>query len=338
MAGVVGLIIFFIILAARRSRGEPIELSLAVRLRFLKGVELGVLLLVFGGVDLIGKALLVPAFILLFTPSFVLRQVVVPLGLPRVAYWTARWLGPIKVMKESSAGAAVYGALALARRPSSLKTLDWLELKVNLARSVRGAGVVAAGLLAALRGDRDRARGLFLIADAMQRKHIPRCVRVVARDWLVADAARIGNWTEVARLGRRGKGSLRWSYALARMAERLAGDPRGCWNWQLWLWWIIAPRRIATFACCAARSPCRALKSRRPTALRLPIACRMPSRDWLTSWKTDSSVIASRWPALWQESMPRSISPSHALACRSDYRCSARRMTLRRSRPPCKRG
>src|SRR5262249_10547445 len=48
-------------------------------------------------------------------------------------------------------------------------------------------------------------------------------------------------------LGRRGKGSLRWSYALARMAERLTGDPRGCRDWQLWICWMAAPRRIATF-------------------------------------------------------------------------------------------
>jgi hypothetical protein len=248
MAGVVGLVIFFIILAARRARGEPIEWSLGSRLWFWKGVQLCVLLLVFGAADPTGKVFLVPAFILLFAPSFVLREVVVALEAPRVAYWTARWFGPVKVMKESSAGAAVYGALALARRPSSPEALDWLELQVNAARSRRGAAVVAVGLLAALRGDRDRARGLFLIADATPRNHIPRCVRVIARDWLIADAARIGDWPEVVRMGRRGKGSLRWSYALARMAERLAEDPRSCRNWQLCLWWMIAPRRIATFS------------------------------------------------------------------------------------------
>jgi hypothetical protein len=193
-------------------------------------------------------ALVTPLFLFLLAPSFVLANVVVPLGMPRVAYWITRWCGPAKLQREAAAGAAVYGALALARgRLPSTDLISWLETELNIGRSPRGPGVVAAGLLAALRGDRRRARALLLIADILPRRFLSRSVRAIARDWLVADAARIGNWHEVVRLGRRGRGSLRWSYALARIAERLTGDPRGCRDWQLWLCWMAAPRRIATF-------------------------------------------------------------------------------------------
>jgi len=276
MAGVVGLIIFFIILAARRSRGEPIQLPPTFWLWCLKSAQLIVLLTVFGATDTVGKTLVAPAFIVLFAPSFVLARIVVPLGLPRVAYWAARCFGPIKLIRETGAGAAVYGALALVRRPPSTQTIDWLEQRVNRARSLRGAGVVAAGLLAALRADRHRARCLLLVADTSPRKFIPNRVRAIARDWLVADAARIGNWPEVIRLGRRGAYSLRWSYALARIGERLAGDPKSCRDWQLWLFWMVAPRRRATLpllrrALAVPRAPVQAA-AEPPVAVTLPDA------------------------------------------------------------------
>src|SRR5262249_57802436 len=114
---------------------------------------------------------------------------------------------------------------------------DWLAHRVNLAQAPRGAGVVAAGLLAALRGDRRQAGALLRIADTAPQKFIPVSVRTIARDWLVADAARTGDWREVVRLGRRGRGSLRWSSALAGFGERLIGDPQAGRDWLLWLSW-----------------------------------------------------------------------------------------------------
>jgi hypothetical protein len=75
---------------------------------------------------------------------------------------------------------------------------------------------------------------------------IPASVKVVARDWLIADASRTGDWRKVIRLGRRGRSSFCWSYLLARIAERLVGDPKGPYDWQLWLCWMVAPRRRAT--------------------------------------------------------------------------------------------
>jgi hypothetical protein len=245
MAGVAVLFIVIWILASRR-RGSSISLTPRFWVWAGKYALLVVLPIIFGAAGIVGWALLVPVFILLFAPTFVLELIVVPLGLPRVAYWIARCCVPLGLGKEAGAGGALYGARALARRPSCPQTIGWLEQKAIHARSLRGAGVVAAGLLAALHGDRHRARSLFLVADTLPRTFIPSKARAVARDWLVADAARIGNWREVIRLGRRGKDSLRWSYAVARIAERLAGDPRCCDGRLLWLCSMAAPRRRFT--------------------------------------------------------------------------------------------
>jgi hypothetical protein len=194
----------------------------------------------------VGGALFLFAVVLLFAPAFVITRTAVPLGWPRLAYWTARYCRPMEVISEYGAGAALYGALALARKPSGAPAIDWLQEKIARSQTMRGAGVTAAGLLAALRGNREGARSLFLIADAANRGFISRRARAVARDWLVADAAGVGNWREVIRLNRPGLVLLRWARAVARMAERLIGEPAACRDWQLRLWWLVAPRRRAT--------------------------------------------------------------------------------------------
>jgi hypothetical protein len=152
-----------IIIFLNRRRGGSVSLSPRFWIWLGKCLQLMVLLTIFSALRNAGKILLTPAFILLFAPSFVLTQIVVPLGWPRFAYWAARCCGPVELVRESSAGAALYGALALMRKPRSMQAIDWLTQRANHTRSVRGAGVVTAGLLAALRGDRHRARCLLLL-------------------------------------------------------------------------------------------------------------------------------------------------------------------------------
>jgi len=224
MSGVV--FVFLIIYFLSRGRSSSIPFPPLAWIWLGKCVQLGVLLGVFGALDGAGRIWLTPAFILLLAPNFVLKQIVVPLGWPRFAYWVARACGPAQSMHEAGVGAAFYGALALMRQPRSTQAINWLAARANKTPAARGAGAVTAGLLAALRGDRHRARCLFLIADALPPKLVAASVRVVARDWLVADAARLGDWHEVIRLGRRGRASLRWSYLLARIGERPERPPR----------------------------------------------------------------------------------------------------------------
>jgi hypothetical protein len=206
--------------------------------------------------DFLGIILLTPIAVLnvlvFCAPTLFLKWFVVPLAMPRVAYWTTQYCWPLGLIRELSAGGAIYAALALARGKPSAQMLDWVERRVerslSRARSVHGAGIVAAGLIAALRGDRHLARCFLLVADTLDSRFISRSARAVARDWLVVDAARIGNWREVIHLGRRGRDSTRWSYAVSLIAERLCGDKGARDSWLLWLCWIVAPRRRGTLA------------------------------------------------------------------------------------------
>jgi hypothetical protein len=140
----------------------------------------------------------------------------------------------------------MHAALALVRGKPSAQMLDRVERSLRQADCVYGAGIVAAGLIAALRDDRHLARCFLLVADTLDPRFISRRARAVARDWLVVDAALIGDWPEVIRLGRRGRHSTRWSYTVARIAERLSGDKQACDDWLLWLCWMVAPRRRGT--------------------------------------------------------------------------------------------
>jgi hypothetical protein len=241
------LVAVTIVYLARRSATSTISFSPMFWVWAGKCGQLGLLLLAFEEIDGFGKILLIPAFVLHFAPSWFLGELLVPLGWPRLTYWAARCFGPVRLVKEGGAGAALFGALALTRKRNAATGVSWLAQRANRSRSIRGAGVVTAGVLAALRGERDRARSLFLLADTLPAKLVSGNVRVIARDWLVAEAAQNGNWREVVRLGRRGRQSFRWSYAVARMGARLIGDPKSARDWLLWLCWLAAPRRRATF-------------------------------------------------------------------------------------------
>jgi len=197
--------------------------------------------------DVASVVLRLVAFVLIWAPTPLVRWIVVPLRMPRTAYWTVRICFPLGLIKEIEAGAVVYGALALARKSPSNKAISWLERKLRNAQTIQGCGVVAAGLLAALRKDIDRARGLFGTADRMHERLIPRSIRAIARDWLVVDAARAGNWHRVIRLGLSSTNRMRWSYTMARIAERLTGAPQARPNWLLWQCFLSAPRRRVTY-------------------------------------------------------------------------------------------
>jgi hypothetical protein len=189
-----------------------------------------------------GAAFFAPLVVLIGAPALVLRCVI-PLGWPRVTYWMARVCRPLGFAIEPTAGGVVYGALALARRRQSPAAIDWLGRKLDAVPSLHGGGVVASGLLADLRGDHHQARCLLLVADTMTVRRISSPARRIARDWLIRDAARVGKWREIIRLGRDGKQILRWSYSVARFAERIIANERAAARWRLVLFWILAPRR-----------------------------------------------------------------------------------------------
>jgi hypothetical protein len=243
VAGVI-IVIFIVRMMSGSIKVPPIVLAFGVKL----AVFVFTITMVQATAPEVASAVVhIVAFVLIWAPIPLLQWIVVPLGMPRAAYWTVRIGWPLGLTKEIEASAVVYGALALARTSPSEEAISWLERKLRNSEPILGSGVVAAGLLATLRKDVDQARGLLAIAERMHTRLIPRSMRLIARDWLVVDAARVGNWHRVIRLGRHGTTRLRWSYGMARIGERLTGNPKAWRNWLLWPCFLWAPRRRLTY-------------------------------------------------------------------------------------------
>ena len=185
-------------------------------------------------------------------PTLFLQCVVVPLGLYRLAYWWTRCTVPFGFGNEFRAGAVYYGTLALARKSAAAAQIAWLQKRLPAASADTVVHDMVLALFSGMAGDHDTARTMLHSIDVTRG---PRSIRCVARDWLVADAASRGDWQAVVRRGRRGRDSFRWSYAVARMAERFDQrinrridrrnyrSAKSAPNWLLKALWWLAPRR-----------------------------------------------------------------------------------------------
>lgn len=177
-------------------------------------------------------------------PGLIIDLIIIPFGAYRIAYWIAVTFRPLSFLKDRYTGGVFYGALALARQKYSVADVNWLLTKFDLGTTaLEKQKEIAMALLAVLNHDRLTARVLFQFIDESGASYGSRRIRRVARDWLVADAARHGDWDKVIFIGERGMASQRWSYAVARIGERLIRRPTALNNWQLWLLWLLAPRR-----------------------------------------------------------------------------------------------
>lgn len=173
------------------------------------------------------------------------RLVLVPLGLPRAAFVLAS-LSAWRMRADRRGGAVLAGAWALLRQPApSAADRAWLERRLDRASPLGGAGVLAAGLLAAAREDLETARRLIESVATLAPVTSPRVARALAGEWLAADAAARGDWERVARLpGPRTRLGRFCAAAAARLAG-LPGAPEAAWLRALWL---LGPRRTRTLA------------------------------------------------------------------------------------------
>lgn len=203
-------------------------------------------LVLFAGV-LAGQIYLLPpllGIIALAFPWTTTRLVLIPLGLPRVAYWLAR-TAEVTFEGDLHGGAALAGAWALLRlREPDEATAAWLEdrLRPSKVQTLGGAGILASGLLLAARGDRDGARVVIRTVAEIDPRACPQAARRLAAGWLAADAAARGAWSEVATIGV-GLGSGRQAWLLSAVAQSLLGEPLAPGRLGLWLRWAIAPNR-----------------------------------------------------------------------------------------------
>jgi len=235
------LVMLFRLLMDRKSSTSS---SPSVRRGFvLAGARLVVILLTSA---LAGKWLWLSGFLytLLF-PSFWLNQVTVRFGWVKASYWFARFSFPFGFDESARAVGAYYGARALLRSPER-KHLGWIEAELARPKVLAGAGVVALGICQWLRGNDEVGKKLLLLASRLPPTFTGRAACKVSRDLLVADAAEHGDFELVIELGRAPR-PTRWSYVMARAAERLLETPRSPSKLGLTCLFLLAPRRIATW-------------------------------------------------------------------------------------------
>ncbi len=143
--------------------------------------------------------------------------------------WLAYHLARISAntwSEDRQGGAVLAAAWASYAKPIyDPDDATWVENKLHALPSLAGAGVVAQGLLAANRGDRDEARQLMLSASSLRNDDTPQLALTIAWDWLMADAAALGNWDEVVRLGHCNREPSPQARFLTVVAARLYQQP-----------------------------------------------------------------------------------------------------------------
>ncbi len=185
--------------------------------------------------------------VLLFPWTFATRSAV-PLGLPRVAAYIGR-LPSASFASDPAGASALAAAWALLRsRSRDEASMAWVTDRVAKLSPTRGAGLAAAGLLAAARGDREAARISMRGVRELHPTVCPPTARRVASSYRTADAAARGVWTEVAELGTSLAGDGREAWLLSGVAKALLLEPDAPRGWGLWFRWILAPHRRKTLA------------------------------------------------------------------------------------------
>ncbi|MEM7156977.1 MAG: hypothetical protein AAF799_29265 [Myxococcota bacterium] len=175
-------------------------------------------------------------------PWLAVRWVCIPLGLPRLALKLGR-LGGHPWVRDPEGGQVLAAVLAQLRRPVDDDMHQWLRGQLQRG-PLRGAGLVAAGLLAADAGDRAKARALLVSLDDLDPDLCPPLARKIALDWLVADAVRNGDWARVSTLADDHPSPSRTVRLMALLARVHRGETHASVGWA----WMLAPRRRHTLA------------------------------------------------------------------------------------------
>ncbi len=189
-------------------------------------------------------------------PWLVVKWLLVPLGAVRLATVVARRAGH-PWFRDPVGGSVLSGALAsLRRRRHDPETARWLRARLA-EDQLGGAGIVALGLIAADSGDRDTATKLLGTLDEIEPDICPDIARMIALDWLVADAARRGAWHELVDRVSDDPFPTPTTRFVGMCARRMLAEeiPRRSLVWA----WLCAPRRVATagllLACLRAPRP-----------------------------------------------------------------------------------
>jgi hypothetical protein len=189
-------------------------------------------------------------------PWWLVKTIAIPLGLWRTAAACSRIGGP-PWLRDPIGGSVLAGVLACTRKRKPA-THALLELEQRLGRApLRGAGIVAAALIAHERGDIDSARTLMQSVDDLEPDILPPHARRVALDWRIADAAARGDWPEIVRIGHDALSLSRTARLFVLVARRMTGAaiPRR----SLFRAWLTCARRRHTWSFVRAAMRARAL-------------------------------------------------------------------------------
>lgn len=195
--------------------------------------------------NLLGTPWALSAAVFLF-PWFLARRVAY-LGLAGPARILGR-LALYTFSEDLKGGALLASALALAHRRThddklAARIVEDLD---EVPPPIRGASIAALGLVAASAGRAEEARDFFRSIGHFEKKITPRVARAIATEWLVADAARAGDWAEVGRLAQaRGPRSALVHFA-GFAARRFEGGSRAPGDLALKIAWLLTPRHAKT--------------------------------------------------------------------------------------------
>jgi hypothetical protein len=244
MGGAAIVIAVIVIRALLSSQGSGDGNSgLAVRPVFIGNIVRAALGLVAFGMVVVGEV--VPwgvAFAFLSYPTPALNHLLVPLGIPGLAFTLTRLVRPPQLGFENPSAAVFYELRARLRwgfmlRPEQRRRLG-LRLFADASWRARGTSIAARALLDALDGDLDQARAMFSLAATFE--HAPRDVKSYCQAWLMADAAARGDYVELLRVSERGPRTSRARF-LGACARRILGF--GIADRRLYWLWLLAPAR-----------------------------------------------------------------------------------------------
>lgn len=186
------------------------------------------------------------AILVIMFPWPLARVVLIPLGLVRPAYYLTL-TSDIAFHRDRRGGAAVAGAWALAMRPSlDEQDASFLAAELAVQAPLGGAGVLAAGLLLAARGDRGGARALLSLVEGIDARVCPAAAKRLANAWLASDAAEQGEWLRVSELGLTPLRGGRLGWLLSAIGQSLLLEPMAPGKLGLWLRWTVTPHRRRT--------------------------------------------------------------------------------------------
>lgn len=241
-------VIILVRLLFSKQTGTSADVSRAFRVLLLKFFVLtfGIAFVIRSGPFAVPLGAVLAVYLL---PGLTLNGVAVPLGLPRFAYYLARIAWPLGFSDSDAVVACYYAARAINAKGDT-RFLPKVEERLSKSKpkDMNGAAVVALALVAVAKGETDRAHQLFYVAHALSSRFISRGTRAIARDYLVVEAVKAGDFRSAIRLGTSQKPTLRWAYFVARASQCILRDASAPSNLKLWIHYLLAPRRRRTYS------------------------------------------------------------------------------------------